>query len=64
MDFITWLVALDNFLTHLRDTYEIKTVIIIICLNLPFEIKNQLTFYIWSYLQRCFDVAQRCENRR
>ena len=45
VDFITWLIALDNFLTHLKETYEIKTVIIIICLNLPFEIKNQLTFY-------------------
>ena len=21
-------------------------------------------FFKWSYLQRCFDVAQRCENRR
>ena len=45
VDFITWLIALYNVLTHLKDTYEIKTVIIIICLNLPFEVKNQLTFY-------------------
>ena len=69
MDFITWLINLYNFLLHLKDTYEIKTVIIIICLNLPFEVKNQVTFYKvrwfkWSYWQRCFDVAQRCSIQR
>ena len=118
-----------DFLTHLKDTYKINTAIIIMCLNLPFEVKNQLTFYKvrwfkytfcysvylyiwcfknlwgsanillqvplkvgkkdfestiffeaqkyyfvfesrlnffskWSYSQRCFDVPQRCENRR
>ena len=30
-----------------------------------FAFESWLNFFFkWSYLQRCFDVAQRCENRR
>ena len=30
-----------------------------------FAFESRLNFFFkWSYLQRCFDVAQRCENRR
>ena len=30
-----------------------------------FVFESRLNFFIkWSFLQRCFDVAQRCENRR
>ena len=28
-----------------------------------FVVESRLTFFLkWSYSQRCFDVAQRCEN--
>ena len=30
-----------------------------------FVFESRLNFFSkWSYSQRCFDVAQRCENRR
>ena len=36
---------------------ELRLKNIILCLS------RGLLFLKWSYLQRCFDVAQRCENR-
>ena len=47
-----------QFSNKFKDTYEIKTVIIIMCLNLPFEVKNQLTFYEvrWFKYNSCYSV--------
>ena len=43
----------------LSPTYSLQFKIVILFLN-----RGLYIFFKWSHSQRCFDVAQRCENRR
>ena len=59
MFFYKFLLKWEKMKKILSPAYSLKLKNIILFFNrgLPF-------FFKWSYSQRCFDVAQRCENRR
>ena len=50
------IIILNNFYLKLKN--------IILFLTRGLFLIFLFVFFKWSYLQRCFDVAQRCENRR
>ena len=55
----------DKDLRHERMKKNIESNIFFEVQNYYFVFESVLIFFFkWSYSQRCFDVAQRCENRR
>ena len=60
MFFYKFLLKWEKMKKILSPAYSLKLKNIVLFLNRVFF----FSFCKWSYLQLCFDVAQRCENRR